>query len=247
MTFSNEPVNNNENLKIGEPNHISGRITLGKNVIIHDSVTIYGPVNIGDGCYVDENTIIGYPARKELSRLIKKGSPHFERTGGVESCLGRNVILRPKCTLYEGVKVGNDVEFGTDVLVRENTVIGDNTIIGSKVVIDGYSHIGSRTLLHTNAYICPYSTIGDDVFIGPGVVFTNDKYANRMQVKLQGPIIKAGASIGAGAIILPGITVKEGSLIGSGAVVTRDTEPHTVYVGNPARKLKKFSEIISSD
>lgn len=214
---------------------------------IHDSVTIYGPVTIGDGCYIGENTIIGYPARKELIRLIKKGASHFERTDGVESFLGRNVILRPRCTVYEGVKVGNDVEFGTDALVRENTVIGDDTIIGSKVVIDGYSQIGNRTLLHTNAYICPYSTIEDDVFIGPGVVFTNDKYANRMQVKLKGPIIKDGACIGAGAIILPGVTVAEGSLIGAGAVVTRDTEPHTVYVGNPAQKLKKISEIIITD
>ena len=221
--------------------------TTGKDVIIHDSVTIYGPVTVGDGCYIGENTIIGYPARKELSRLIKQGSSNFERTDGIESFLGRNVILRPKCTLYEGVKIGNDVELGHDVLVRENTVIGDDTIIGSKVVIDGYSQIGSRTLLHTNAYICPYSIIGDDVFIGPGVVFANDKYANRVTVKLKGPVIKAGASIGAGAVILPGVTVEEGSLIGSGAVVTRDTEPHTVYIGNPARKLKKVSEIIISD
>jgi acetyltransferase-like isoleucine patch superfamily enzyme len=221
--------------------------TKGKDVIIHDSATIYGPVTIGDSGYIGENTVIGYPARKELGRLIKKGAPHFERTDGVESYLGRNVILRPGCTIYEGVRVGDNVEFGTDALVRENTVIGDNTVIGSRVVIDGYSYIGSRTLLHTNAYICPYSTIGDGVFIGPGVVFANDKYANRLKVELKGPIIKDGACIGAGAIILPGVTVAEGSLIGAGAVVTRDTEPHTVYVGNPARKLKKVSEIVNSD
>ena len=220
---------------------------VGKNVIIHDSVVVYDPVTIDDGGYVGENCIIGYPARGELNRLVKKGSSHFERTDGIESHLGRNVIMRPGCTVYEGVKVGNNVEFGTDALVREDTEIGDDTIIGSKVVIDGYSHIGSRTLLHTNVYICPYSTIGDGVFIGPGVVFTNDKYANRMPVELKGPTIKDGACIGASAIILPGVTVAEGSLIGSGAVVTRDTEPNTVYIGNPARKLKKVSEIVRSD
>jgi acetyltransferase-like isoleucine patch superfamily enzyme len=220
---------------------------IAKSVIIHDSAIIYDPVSIDDGCYVGENCIIGYPAKKELSRLIEKGSSHFERTDNVESHIGQKVILRPRCTIYEGVKVGNNVEFGTDALVREDTVIGDDTIIGSKVVIDGYSHIGSRTLLHTNVYICAYSTIGDGVFIGPGVVFTNDKYANRMPVELKGPIIKDRACIGAGAIILPGVTVAEGSLIGSGAVVTRDTEPDAVYIGNPARKLKKVSEIVRLD
>jgi len=220
---------------------------VGKNVIIHDSAVVYDPMTIGDGGYVGENCIIGYPAKKELTKLIKRGSSHFGRTNDVKSHLGRNVILRPGCTIYEGVKIGNNVEFGTDALVREDTVIGDDTIIGSRAVIDGYSHIGSRTLLHTSVYICPFSTVGDDVFIGPGVVFTNDKYANRMPVELKGPIIKDGACIGAGAIILPGVTVAEGSLIGSGSVVTRDTEPHTVYVGNPARKLKKVSEIVSSD
>ena len=212
-------------------------------MIIHDSAIIYDPVTIGDGCYVGEKVIIGYPARKELGRLIKNGEPHFERTDGVESFLGRNVVIRPGCILYEGIKVGDNVEFGHEALVRENTVIGDNTIIGSRVVIDGHSHIGSRTLLHSSAYICPYSTIGDGVFIGPGAVFANDKYANRLKVELKGPIIKDGACIGAGAVILPGVTVAEGSLIGAGAVVTRDTEPDTVYAGNPARKLKKVSEI----
>ncbi|HEY4317553.1 MAG TPA: acyltransferase [Herbaspirillum sp.] len=83
--------------------------------------------------------------------------------------------------------------------------------------------------------------VGDDVFIGPNVTFTNDKHSrsrNTNFVKLT-TVIENGASIGAGAVVLPGIRIGENSLVAAGAVVTRDVAANTCVVGNPARVMKR--------
>jgi len=247
MELIDPRANIKESCQIGAHSRIIGAVTLGENVIIGEYATIYGPAKIGDEGYIGDYTIIGYPKRDELRDMIKKGLNHFGRATNEESIIGKNVIIRLRCTLYRGVKVGLNVEFGHDALVRENTIIGDDTIIGSKVVIDGNCQIGCKVLLHTAAYICPFSKIEDSVFIGPQVTFTNDKYANQIPVKLVGPTIKEKASIGAGAIVLPRVSVGESSLIGAGSVVTKDTEPDTIYVGNPAQKLRRVREIMKRE
>lgn len=243
MKLIDKRANIKESCKIGAHSRIIGSVTLGENVIVGEYVTIYGPASISDGGYIGDYAIIGYPKRSEMGNIIKKRLNHVERTDNEESFIGKNVLVRPRCVLYGGVKVRSNVEFGHDALVRENTIIGDDTIIGSKVVIDGNCQIGRKVLLHTAAYICTFSKIEDGVFVGPKAIFTNDKYANQAAIKLKGPVIKKKASIGAGAIVLPRVTVGEGSLIGAGSIVTKDTEPHTIYVGNPAQKLRRVREI----
>lgn len=232
-------------LKAGAHSRIIGSVRLGKKVIIGEYVTIYGPAVIGDRCYIGDFAIIGYPGRKALKNAIAGGT---DISGsGAETVLGKSVMVRPRCTVYAGVQVGDNVEFGHDVLVRENTAIGEGTVVGSKVVIDGSCQVGKKVLLHSACYICAFSRIEDEVFIGPYVLFTNDRYANRIPVAMGGPVVKRKACIGAGAVILPRVTVAEGSLVGAGAVVTRDTEPNTIYIGHPARKHKTVAEIVDQN
>ncbi len=86
-------------------------------------------------------------------------------------------------------------------------------------------------------------TIEDDVFIGPNVTFTNDKYPrSKGEWKLLKTVVKKGASIGAGSVILPGITIGENAMVGAGSVVTKDVPPNAVVAGNPARVIKNISE-----
>lgn len=125
--------------------------------------------------------------------------------------LGNDVILRPYCNLYgctimDGTKVGAYTEIGSGVLVGRNCKIGAYVFIPPGVVVE------------------------DDVFIGPRVTFTNDKYpkATGDWVCLHTRVGK-GASIGAGCVILPGLTIGEGAMVGAGSVVTKDVAPHTTY------------------
>jgi acetyltransferase-like isoleucine patch superfamily enzyme len=120
--------------------------------------------------------------------------------------------------------------------------IGDNTFIGPFVEIQKGVVIGKRCRIQSHAFICEGVTIGDDCFIGHGVVFTNDLYpvANDPKWKLEKTKVDNRVSIGNNATILP-VRINEGSLIGAGAVVVKDVQHNAVVVGNPAKKIRTLS------
>lgn len=117
--------------------------------------------------------------------------------------------------------------------------IGKGAKIHSHVWIGDMVRIGDHVSIQAFVFIPNGVTIHDEVFIGPRVTFTNDRYApsNDWQEKYH-TIVEKRASIGAGAVILPGIHIGEGAKIGAGAIVTHDVEPGQTVVGNPARPLK---------
>ena len=116
-----------------------------------------------------------------------------------------------------------------------NYKIGKGTKVGEFVDIAG--KIGENCMIQSFVFIPEGVIIEDEVFIGPKVCFTNDKYppSGGNWTKT---LVKKGASIGAGSVILPGITIGENSLIGAGSVVTKSVPPKEVWYGNPARKAK---------
>ena len=153
--------------------------------------------------------------------------------------LGDDCIVRAGTSIYTNVEIANDVSFGHNVLVREGVTIGDHTKLGTNVVIDGKSRVGAHVSIQTGVYICTFSTIEDSVFLGPCSVFTNDKYVTQKPYKLIGPTIKKGASIGANALLFPGVTVGDGAVVGSQAMVNSNVAPRTIVAGIPARRISK--------
>lgn len=123
--------------------------------------------------------------------------------------------------------------------ISDNAQIGDNVIIHCGVVIYDDVSIGDNTKIQSGAFIPNGIYIGKDCFIGPKVVFTNDKKPPSNGKNWEKTIIESNVSIGAGAIILPGITIFRGSVIGAGSVVTKNVPAYTTVVGNPARPLFK--------
>lgn len=123
-----------------------------------------------------------------------------------------------------------------------NTKIGKNTQIGEYVEI-GNAIVGNNCSIQAFSYICEGVTIGNNVFIGPRVTFTNDKYPPSPKKKWKKTLVSDGAKIGAGAIILPGITIGKNAVIGAGAVVTKNVSADTVVVGNPARDIKSLISV----
>ena len=141
-----------------------------------------------------------------------------------------------------------DVTFGTGVKIVDpvnlyECRIGDDCFIGPFVEIQKGVSIGHRTRVQSHTMVCELVEIGDDCFIGHGVMFINDTFATggpaRGRMDLWRPTrIGDRVSIGSNATILP-VNICEGAVIGAGAVVTRNIEMPGVYVGNPARFLRK--------
>lgn len=127
------------------------------------------------------------------------------------------------------------------VILRE-THIGKDCNVGSHVEIGAGCVIGDRTRIGKGTFLPSRSRVGADVFIGPNVTFCDDKYprANNPTYRAEPPTIEDGASVGAGAVILPGVCLGAGCLVGAGAIVTEDVPPGTVVYGNPARSHESF-------
>jgi acetyltransferase-like isoleucine patch superfamily enzyme len=147
----------------------------------------------------------------------------------------------------------DDVEFGDGVVVYSFTNIygcriGDRTRVGTFVEIQRGATIGAHCKIQSHSFICDGVEIEDEVFIGHGVMFVNDKRpratddSGRLQTdddwELQRTVIERGASVGSGATVLGGVRIGTGATIGAGAVVTKDVEPGQTVVGNPARPLR---------
>jgi len=146
----------------------------------------------------------------------------------------------------------DDVELGEGVRVGPFTnlygcAVGSHSTVGPFVEAQRGVAIGARCKIQSHTFICTGVTIGEEVFVGHGVMFVNDKRpratndAGELQTgddwELVETRIEDRASIGSGAVILGGVTVGAGALVGAGAVVTRDVAPGATVVGNPARPL----------
>ena len=145
--------------------------------------------------------------------------------------------------------------FQPDLVNLYGCTIGDDTKIGAFVEIQKNAVIGARCKISSHTFICEGVTIEDEVFVGHGVVFINDKQPRactdgQLQTesdwKVMPTRVKKGASIGSGAVIMCGITIGEGATIGAGAVVTKDVAAGTVVTGVPARLVRQVDEPGSS-
>lgn len=156
-----------------------------------------------------------------------------------------NVYVHPTA-LVETTKVGSGTRVWAFTHVTSGATVGSNCNIGGQCFIEAGATIGDNVTVKNGNSIWAGIAIGDGVFIGPQVVFTNDlrprsprlAYASDRYSKqswLSRTVIKEGASIGAGAVILPGVTLKEFCMIAAGAIVTKDVPAHALVMGAPAR------------
>jgi acetyltransferase-like isoleucine patch superfamily enzyme len=135
--------------------------------------------------------------------------------------IGRATKVWPNTNVYASAKIGKGVSIGQFSEIGNNVIIGNGTSIGA----------------HT--FIPEGVTIEDDCFIGPRVSFSNDKYPPSNKSKWGKILIKKGARLGMGVVVLPGVTVGEKALVGAGAIVTKSVPAGETWFGNPARKSKK--------
>ena len=149
--------------------------------------------------------------------------------------------------------ISDDVRLGKNVRLSKfinlyGCEIGDESKIGAFVEIQKNARIGKRCKISSHTFVCEGVVIEDEVLIGHGVVFINDRYPRAANAEgslqteadwtVEPTIIKKGASIGSGATILSNTIVGENAIVGAGSVVTNDVPPNAVVVGNPARILR---------
>ena len=145
------------------------------------------------------------------------------------------------------VKLGKNVRLYAFVNLY-GCEIGDETSIGTFVEIQKGVRVGARCRIQSHTFICEGVTIEDEVFVGHNVNFLNDRWPAAVKDdgsvrtagdwRLERTVVKRRATIGTGAILLPGVTVGEGAVVGAGAVVTKDVPPGAVIAGNPARAMR---------
>jgi acetyltransferase-like isoleucine patch superfamily enzyme len=205
---------------------------LGQNVVIHE------PVEFGSGCRVDDGAVLGRrPVLATTSSAPREepGPTVFE--DGCVVCAGAIV--------FAGARICAEAIVGDQGHVRERSTLGPQSVLGRGSALGSDVRVGARVRIQTNVWLTSHTVIEDDVFVGPGVVTTNDDEMGRGRPasELDAPVLRKGCKIGGGAILTPGVEIGEGAFVAAGAVVTRDVPPQTLVLGVPAKVIRKVPPI----
>ena len=174
---------------------------------------------IGEGSIIEDGATIGHPYGKD---------------SGVTR-IGKQSIVRRGTILYTDVEFGDYFQTGHNAVVRAEVKGGDHCCVFHNVVLEGRITLGHGVRLMAGVYLPTTTTLGNDVFVGPGTTFLNDRLASRYteMPDVQGATVEDDVVIGGGVTVLPGIRIGRGSFIAAGALVTKDIPPESLVVGHP--------------
>lgn len=194
--------------------------------MIAKTAIVYPHVQLGKNAVIEDYCIVGAP--------LKDGSTPA-------TVIGDDAHLRSFTVIYSGNKIGHHFQTGNKANIREHNTIGNHVSVGTMSVIEHHVIVEDNVRIHTNAFVPEFSTLKKGCWIGPHVVLTNAKVplAPNAKENLQGPIIEAGAVIGANSTLSPGVHIKTGALVGSGSNVTKNIPADSVAYGNPAMVQRK--------
>jgi acetyltransferase-like isoleucine patch superfamily enzyme len=148
-----------------------------------------------------------------------------------------DIFIHPTANVSSDVIIGCGTKVWINSQIREKSEIGKNCIISKDTYIDYEVKIGDNCKIQNGVSVYHGVTIGNDVFVGPNVCFTNDKVPRAFDLNwiITPTIIQNGVSIGANATIVCGVTIGEYAMVAAGSVVTKDVEPYSLVMGNPAK------------
>jgi acetyltransferase-like isoleucine patch superfamily enzyme len=177
-------------------------------------------------------------------------TPQTERRAPELVSARDGVTIHPTAEVSDSAEIGRGTRIWSHVQVREGAAIGIECVLGKDAYVDLNVRIGDRCKLQNGVFVFHGFTVEDGVFLGPGVMLLNDKHPRAINpdgsIKSDSDwtvsegVVRYGAAIGGGAVVLPGVSVGRFAMVGSGAVVTRDVPDHAIVFGNPAR-LKGFA------
>ncbi len=214
-------------LMLGEDVQIAAGVSFGAHVVVHDGV------RIADGCAIEDHVVLG-----KRPRLARRSAAHGE-LGRLE--LDVRVTVCSGAVVFAGASVGEDAILGDQCYVRERSLIGAGSVIGRGSVVDNDVRVGARVSVQTDVYLCAFTVLADDVFVGPGVTTTNDDTMSRHgpETSLRGPTLRRACRVGAGAVLTPGVEIGEEAFVAAGALVSGDVPARAVVMGVPARVVRE--------
>jgi acetyltransferase-like isoleucine patch superfamily enzyme len=216
---------------IGEGARIGPGAQLGSHVVVHPG-TVVGP-----GCVVQDGVVLGKPPKlaRHSSAPRVANDPLVLEEGAVVCC---GAIVFAGAVLDEGVIIGDQA------FVRERTTIGAGSVIGRGSAVDNDVRVGSGVRVQTDVYLTAYSVIEDHVFVGPGVLTTNDSTMARHDAHhpIVGVTARRACRIGGAVVITPGVEIGEEAFVAAGAVVTKDVPARGVVMGVPGRVVREVPD-----
>jgi acetyltransferase-like isoleucine patch superfamily enzyme len=213
-------------------------VELGEEVRFGAHVTVGDGTVIGDGCVIEDGAVLGKVARLARTSMAARGDAPDPLV------LGSEVTVCAGAIVYAGARVRERAIIGDQAQVRERSVVGAESVIGRGATVDNDVAVGARVRVQTLVYLTAYSTVEDEVFVGPGVVTTNDDTMMRhpRDAALRGATLRRACRVGGGAVLTPGVEVGEEAFVAAGAVVVGDVPPRAVVMGVPARVARSVGD-----
>ncbi len=205
---------------------ISQGAKIGQNVRIGPFTVVHDNVQIGDGTSIDGYCELGYPTS------LAEGAPLI---------IGKNSIIRSHSVFYEGSNFDEGLVTGHHVTVREKTIAGKGFQIGTFGDIQGHCHIGHYVKTQSSVTVGQKSSIGNFVWLFPGVLLTNDP--NPPSDNLLGVTLSDYVVVAVKATILPGVLIGKGSFVAAHSLVNQDMPENSLISGVPAKRLCNASDM----
>jgi acetyltransferase-like isoleucine patch superfamily enzyme len=209
-------------------NDLPADLLVGAHAVVHPGVVV------GEGCRIEDGAIVGRTPVLASSSSAPRGEPGpTVLEDGATVCAGAIV--------FAGARICSGAIVGDQAHVRERAVLGTGSLLGRGSALGNDARIGARVRIQTNVWLTAHTVVEDDVFVGPGVVTTNDDEMGRggRDYVLEAPTLRRACRVGGGAVLTPGVEIGEGAFVAAGAVVTRDVPPRTLVMGVPAKPVRK--------
>ena len=210
---------------------IAAHTRIGSGAVVHAGT------QVGEHCTIEDGTVLGKRPRLRESSSAPRGElPALIVEARATICCGAVVCA--------GARIGAGAIIGDQAHVRERATIGERTVVGRGSAIEYGAQVGARVLIQTNVYVTADSLVEDDVFLGPGVLTSNDDTMGRHPrgEGLRGPVLRRACRVGAGAVLVPGVEIGEEAYVAAGAVVTADVPARAVVMGVPARVMRQVGD-----
>jgi len=209
---------------------IGAGCALGTGAVVHPGS------HLGERVVVEDGAVLGKRPR------LRPGSSAAGAFGELQ--IADDATICCGAVVYAGASIGHRAIVGDQSQVRERGVLGERSVLGRGSTLDFDTVVGARVSVQTLVYITAGTIVEDDVFIGPGVVMTNDDTMDRHgpETPLRGATLKRGCRVGGGVVLTPGVVIGEEAFIAAGAVVVRDVPDRAVVMGVPGRVVRQVGD-----